>query len=342
MATPAFKKLAAFTDLHVGHKNNSQQFNQDCWDYIQWYVKTAQDFGAETCVFSGDFFHNRSTINVASMNVALDIMEYVAKSFEKVYFLVGNHDMYYRDDRRVHSLVLSRNIENVVLVDQPLTLGDTTFLPWLIGDEWKAVEKLKSRYIFGHFELPGYWMNAMVQMPDHDGLKDSHFKHAEYVFTGHFHKRQNTGKVWYIGNCFPHDFADAQDDERGCLLLENGGTPQLVNWADCPKYRTFKLSDLLQDPERLIPPKSYVRVTIDLDISYEESGFLKQTFLDLGAREVELRAAALEMAEIAGPVTAGAIETVDQVVERGLRSVESATLDPAFLVDIYKSLPSTR
>ena len=40
-------------------------------------------------------------------------------------------------------------------------------------------------------------MNAMVQMPDHGELKAEHFEHQEYVFSGHFHKRQINGNVTY-------------------------------------------------------------------------------------------------------------------------------------------------
>jgi hypothetical protein len=95
-------------------------------------------------------------------------------------------------------------------------------MPWLIGDEWKEVSKLKSRYIFGHFELPLFYMNAMVQMPDHGQLQGDHFVNQEYVFTGHFHKRQHNRNIHYIGNAFPHNYADAGDDERGMMLLEWG------------------------------------------------------------------------------------------------------------------------
>ena len=62
-----------------------------------------------------------------------------------------------------------------------------------------------------------------------------------------FHKRQVQGQVHYIGNAFPHNYADAWDDERGMMILdeENNKEPEYLNWADCPKYRTVKLSQLL-------------------------------------------------------------------------------------------------
>ena len=124
-------------------------------------------------------------------------------------------------------------------------------------------------------------MNAMVQMPDHGELKAEHFRHQEYVFSGHFHKRQKQGKIHYIGNAFPHNYADAWDDDRGMMILdrEHNAEPEYINWVDCPKYRTVKLSQLIDQKETLIKPNMYLRVTLDLPVSYEEASFIKETFI---------------------------------------------------------------
>ena len=52
------------------------------------------------------------------------------------------------------------------------------------------------------------------------------FEHQEYVFTGHFHKRQVKDNIIYTGNAFPHNFSDAWDDERGWMFLEWGKEPE--------------------------------------------------------------------------------------------------------------------
>ena len=74
--------------------------------------------------------------------------------------------------------------------------------------------------MFGHFELPTFKLNAMVEMSDHGGLKSEMFEHQDYVFSGHFHHRQIKGNVIYTGNAFPHNFSDSWDDERGWMFLE--------------------------------------------------------------------------------------------------------------------------
>ena len=94
----------------------------------------------------------------------------------------------------------------------------------------------------------------MVQMPDTGELKAEHFKNQEYVFSGHFHKRQKQGKIHYLGNAFPHNYADAWDDKRGMMILDraNNKEPEYLDWEECPKYRTTTLSKLLDPNSNII------------------------------------------------------------------------------------------
>ena len=141
-------------------------------------------------------------------------------AFEKVYFILGNHDLYYRDKRELNSIEYARDLSNFVMIDEHFLQDDVAIIPWLVGKEYKNVAKMQCKYMFGHFELPHFYMNAMVQMPDTGELKAEHFQHQEYVFSGHFHKRQKQGKIHYLGNAFPHNYADAWDDKRGMMVLD--------------------------------------------------------------------------------------------------------------------------
>ena len=220
-----FKKVACFTDIHFGLKSGSRTHNQDCEEFVNWFCNTARAEGCETAIFLGDWHHNRSTTDVSTMNYTVSNLEKLSASFEKVYFILGNHDLFYKDKREINSIEFMRLFPNVVPIKEPLTEGDVTILPWLVGDEWTKVSKIKSRYIFGHLELPNFYMNAMVQMPDHGQLQSTHFVNQEYVFSGHFHKRQTGRNITYIGNAFPHNYADAGDDDRGMMILEWGSAP---------------------------------------------------------------------------------------------------------------------
>jgi DNA repair exonuclease SbcCD nuclease subunit len=274
------------------------------------------------------------------MDATIRCLEKLGEAFDNFYMFVGNHDLYYKDKRDVSSTIFGRHIPGITLIDEIYTQDDVSLVPWLVGDEWKKIEKIKSKYIFGHFELPSFYMNAMVQMPDHGDLRPSHFKHQEYVFSGHFHKRQVQGKVHYIGNAFPHNYADAWDDDRGMMILdrENDAEPVYINWPNCPKYRTIKLSQLIDETDKIIKPKMYLRVTLDLPISYEEAQFIKETFIqNHECREITL-IPQKQVEEITTEVDISHFESVDQIVTKEIAAIESDSFNKKTLLDIYNEL----
>jgi len=333
-----FKKAACFTDIHFGLKSGSRTHNIDCEEFVKWFCETAKAEGAETCIFLGDWHHNRASTDVSTMNYTVSNLEILNNSFEKVYFILGNHDLFYKDKREINSIEFMRLFPNVIPIKEPFTQGDVTILPWLIGDEWQKVPKLKSKYIFGHLELPHFYMNAMVQMPDHGQLQGSHFQNQDYIFSGHFHKRQQKGKIVYIGNAFPHNYADAQDDDRGMMLLEWGKEPEFKTWPGQPVYRTYKLSQIIDTPDTLLRDKMHCRVTIDLPITFEEANFIKEQFMpQYNLRELMLIPEKVEVESNVAPIDLQ-FESVDTIVMNQINAIESDTYNKKLLLDIYNEL----
>jgi hypothetical protein len=246
--------------------------------------------------------------------------------------------LFYKDKREINSVEFMRLFPNVIPIREPLTQGGVTILPWLVADEWRDIPNIKSRYIFGHLELPSFYMNAMVQMPDHGNLQRTHFMNQDYVFTGHFHKRQWAGNIIYIGNAFPHNYADAGDDDRGMMMLEWDGVPEFRTWPDQPIYRLFRLSDIMDRPDELLRPRMHCRVTIDLPITFEEANFIKEQFVP----QYDLRELMLipEKVEVDSNVVAMDInfESVDTIVMNQINAIESDTYDKNLLLDIYHNL----
>ena len=331
-----FKKAAVFTDIHLGMKGNSRVHNQDCEDYIDWYIETAKANNCETGIFCGDWHHNRNSLNLTTMDTTIRLLEKLGESFETFYMFAGNHDLYYKDKRDVKSTECAKHIPNITVVDEIQVIEDVALVPWLVGDEWRRMEKLQAKYLFGHFELPSFYMNAMVQMPDHGELKSEHFKNQEYVFSGHFHKRQKQGKIHYIGNAFPHNYADAWDDERGMMILdrENDVEPEYINWLECPKYRTVKLSQLIDQKDTLLKSKMYLRVTLDIPISYEEASFIKEEFMrNYSCRELTLIQSQQDD-EINSDIDITKFESVDQIVAEEINAIDSDNYNKQTLLNI--------
>lgn len=341
MSQNLFRKAAVFTDIHFGKKNNDRQHNTDCEEFVKWFIEQAKARDVDTIIFTGDWHDNRHAIHVSTLNYSLSNMERLAESFEHFFFIPGNHDLYYKEKREISSVAIGRRLNNITIINDFLQVGGVTFCPWLVGDEWKKVAKYakKSDYMFGHFELPHFMMNAMVEMPDHGGLNASHFDDVKYwAFSGHFHKRQARGKICYLGNPFPHNFADAWDDERGMMVVEWGVEPEFIAWPGAPQYRTLKLSDILENPLDHISELTYARVTSDLNVNYDETQFIKDTFAaHFNPRKIDIMPGAKESQEqqFSDDII---FQSVDQIVIEGLKGIESLTVDKGLLIEIYRGL----
>ena len=333
-----FKRAIFFTDIHFGLKSNSRTHNQDCLDFVDFVIKTGKEQNCETCVFLGDWHNNRASLQIGTLNYSVQAIDKLSAAFDQIIFIPGNHDEHYRDTREMNSVVWAKKYENVRIFDEITTVDDVCITPWLVGDEHKQIKKVEAKYMFGHFELPSFYMNAMVQMPDVGDLRREDLK-CETVFTGHFHKRQTNKNITYIGNAFPHNYADVGDDDRGCMILDWGKDPVYVSWPDAPKYRKFLLSQILEDTDRLLLSNMYCRVEIDVDISYEEATFIKEQFIpQYNLRELSLiqRTDLEEHAQsFDGEVN---FESVDSIVTSHLTQLETAQYDRQLMLDIYRNL----
>jgi DNA repair exonuclease SbcCD nuclease subunit len=334
-----FKRAAIFTDIHYGLKNNSVTHLQDCESFVDWFIDLAKSKNCETGMFLGDWHHHRASINLQTLNFSLRSLEKLSAAFDQFYFLPGNHDLYYRDRRDIHGAEWARHLPNIHVVNDWFTDGDVTIVPWLVGDDHKRIQKITSKYVFGHFELPHFKMNAMVEMPDTGEVNVDDFKGVERVFSGHFHLRQQRGNVTYIGNAFPHNFSDAGDEQRGTTILDWDGTTEFHTWDQQPTYRVVDLSALIDHADQILKPNMHVRVNLDINVSYEEANFIKETFVNgYGIREISLLPKARNQEHENEYNETAVFHSVDRIITEQLTSIDSEFYNKQLLLQIYQNL----
>jgi hypothetical protein len=122
------------------------------------------------------------------------------------------------------------------------------------------------------------------------------------------------------------------------LDRENNKEPEYINWWNCPKYRTTTLSKLLDPENDIIKPKMYLRVTIDVPISYEEAQFIKETYISQhNCRELTL-IPQKQIEEITTDLDISAFESVDEIVSKEITAIDSENFNKKMLLDIYNEL----
>lgn len=336
-----FKKAIVFADIHFGKKGNSSTFNRDCLSYIEWLCDKGKELKAETCIFLGDWHHDRKYVNTKTLKESIKAIERISETFNVVIVLLGNHDLYYRDKTDVHSLEFMKKYNNVCVIEEPIDIDDCCFFPWFAGNEANTIRKWKGKYVFGHFEIKNFLMNSMNKCDDENALTEDDFSNYEFVLSGHFHKRQNRKNIWYIGNTFPHDYSDADDSERGFCFLEYGKVPAFYNWPDQPTYCQIELSKLIESSriEEILKPKTHAKIILDMDISYEETLKLREYFIEeLKCREIRFLPKEIEIIEQTQEIEGNCIKTVDEIVVESLKSIESPSINTDLLIQIYRNL----
>lgn len=341
-------KISLFTDIHWGAKGNSTQHNEDCLDYIEWFKNKTIEEECDAIVFMGDWFENRNSINVSTLNYSFDGLTRLDALDIPIYFCVGNHDLYHRSNRSLYSTYHFGTFKNVKIVNDIVAEKDMLFSPYLFREEYaelaKIIESKKPKYVFGHFEFRNFIVTGSDRKMEH-GPDHSLFSGPKYIFSGHYHKRQALDNVIYIGNTFPTNYGDAWDDSRGMSILDTDTDDvDFIDWTDGPKYRKIKLSSILSDPSVSFPEKCRVRCSIDIDIGYSEAQSMREELIkQLNLREFTLEENAQEKKDaLEGDDTPDDIDlsslndAVIKMLQTGLTA--TSTIEPERLISIYTLL----
>jgi len=353
------KKTALFTDIHYGamdaDKEKGLVHNMDNDAFIDHFVESVKaDPEIDSICMLGDWNQHRTAINLHTLKYAYEGMKKLDELGMPIYIILGNHDLYKKNDRTIHSLCFFEQFDNVVLFEDPTVMKqknkkfkDVLMCPFLMhGEETELMQFLKVPLWFGHFEFNGYDVTGYgMQMTG--GIDPKLFSQPDLILSGHFHKRQRAAKgknICYIGNPFPTNYGDVGDEDRGfCTYDFRTNELEFFEWEGAPKYIKTTLSDIL-DGEVTIDERSYVKCIVDQKITYEESAALQKDLKELyNPRTFSLEESAelLELitdTESSKDYTNDDMATVDDMVVEMLTDVESESLDNEVLVAIYKGL----
>lgn len=345
------RKSAMCTDIHFGKKANSDQHNQDCLDFLAWFCKQVEsDPEIDHIMFLGDWNENRSALNISTLNYSYRGAKMLNDLGLPVFFVIGNHDLYHRHTRDIHSVIPFNEFANFIIIDEPTIVefvGDKILIcPYLFHEEYPSLKRyLDIPFWAGHFEFRGFEVTGygMIMPTGPDPIE---YEGPKYIVSGHFHKRQarESSNVVYMGNAFPMDFGDAGDNARGMMTYDHENDEMLfLDWPDCPKYIKTTLTDIL-DGTVTLHPNARVKCIADVKIDFEESSGLRQGFTDkFHLREFTIEESpdlreALSDTEMTIDWDDSKLAGVDELVEQMLREISSEHIDNQTLIELYQDL----
>jgi DNA repair exonuclease SbcCD nuclease subunit len=241
------KQIALFSDIHIGVHRDSPIWHQIALDWTDWFVQEIKNRNIKNVLFCGDFFHNRSSVDLTTLQTGAKIIEKL-KDFNMI-MLAGNHDSYYKNNASINSLSPFRGKKNIFVVDEtPLILNSkikVCLCPW--GTEIQSIPECD--LLAGHFEIVNFKMNPH-KVCDHGLDSNNLLDKAKLVISGHFHLREhrtypNGKSILYLGSPYEMDFGERGQTKGIYFLNTDTLEVELLENQLTPKHIKIKVSDLL-------------------------------------------------------------------------------------------------
>jgi DNA repair exonuclease SbcCD nuclease subunit len=209
-------RVAIITDTHFGIKNDSSIF----YDYFDKFLDnvffpTLRKNKITKIIHGGDVFDRRKYINFNTLTWArTSFFDKIKENGISLDIIIGNHDTYFKNTNDINSpnLLLS-DYDNIRIFDDVYEEDSLIYVPWITEDKKSdtllKIARSSMKTLIGHLEVKGYTMFKGA-ICDH-GLSSDIFYNYETVLSGHFHTKNNSSNIYYLGCPWDLTFSDVED-----------------------------------------------------------------------------------------------------------------------------------
>ncbi|MDB4809640.1 metallophosphoesterase [bacterium] len=209
-------KIALLNDTHFGVRNDSPAFMKyQNRFYDEIFFPYLKEHNIGTLIHLGDVVDRRKFINHnTAHNFKKKFWDRLDNEVIDTHVLIGNHDTYYKNTNDVNALQnldISKNAKiytsttNVEFDGLPIL-----FIPWICDDNYEdsiyQIDNTQATIAMGHLEVKGFEMHA-GHINEH-GLEKEQFTKFEKVISGHFHKKSDDGRIFYLGCQYQMTWSD--------------------------------------------------------------------------------------------------------------------------------------
>lgn len=271
-------KIAIFSDIHFGISKDSEIKLKISVKYIDWLINYCKTNKINTLLFLGDWFNNRNSISVLTSNIAYKCVKKISKAGLKLYFVIGNHDLYYKEtEDNINSLEQYTEISNIHIINDITELNfinqdkNALFISW---DQINKKPNKKFDYCFGHFDFDGAYMTGNYVCKNSVD-PSSYLSLSNIVFVGHFHingtyKYQN-GNIHCVGSPFELDWGDYGNQKYLTVLDLKTNEIEHINNDFSPIHVKVYWSKFKEKLEKLDNIKNnYVKFIIDAEYDFKK------------------------------------------------------------------------
>jgi predicted phosphodiesterase len=216
-------KVALITDTHFGVKNDSPIF----YNYFDLFLDNVffpniKKQGITKVIHLGDVFDRRKYANFNTVTWARKSFFDRIREIGQMDIIIGNHDTYFKNTNDVNSpnLLLS-DYDNIRIFQDVYEEDNIIYVPWITEEKkneiLKKISKSSANILMGHLEVKGYTMHKGVVSDG--GLSSDIFNNYDLVLSGHFHTKNDSSNIYYLG-C-PWDLISTDvEDVKGFHILD--------------------------------------------------------------------------------------------------------------------------
>lgn len=340
-------KVLICADLHIDSHKNSQARLQDCLDVLEWICKTAREHKVLKVIIAGDLFQHRQKIQTY---IYQSVFKLLQKNSDIIFdIILGNHDLWYYEDRSISSVIPFSALSNINVYSDPITvkIGNQEFdyLPFT-HDPLVYLQNFKNKenkVLCAHIAVDGailHLSNIISETPlesekemtrvTSDKLKD--YKH---VFMGHYHCEQRlTKNVEYVGSAMQLNFGEANQKKHIVLLNLEPFEVTYIENNFSPKHYIINENEI----DKIDLNNSFVNVRVKSQDSVNvlELQKILQENYDLKSLKI-IQEKPKEKTEIIEEVRNQFLNEKGEIFEKYVKSVNK-NLNPEMLLNIAKEI----
>jgi DNA repair exonuclease SbcCD nuclease subunit len=252
---------------------------------------------ANNVIFLGDQHHTHSVVH----SEVIEFWDYHIRQFFNrgvvPTFIIGNHDQSLKD-HDLHPFLAYVNGNNALIVESYQTLGSASGYPF--GFSVNLVAYRKEEQDFLKLCKDSKIINPSETLICHQTFKDALFENGQiapegfdsalvpqkHIISGHIHKAQKLGKVWYPGTPRWRTLSDANETEKYVyvvdFLTDRYNIVEAIPTSSVVK-RIISVEETEQNLSNVqFKPKDDIRVLLKGNLAWINSR--KPYWLSLGAK----------------------------------------------------------
>lgn len=250
-------KAIIIADTHFGIKKFSIKVLREQLSFFTRQVfPYMEENNIKTIIQLGDLMDQRTTADINFIDVLKqEFFEVLKEKGIKLYAIVGNHDIYHRESRKVTLVKFFKELypDNFTLFEnrEEIMFNDykTLMVPWIVKGEELTYNEIKDVHtVIGHFEIRHFQL-VKGHMDENAKLTSDFFTkntQVRNVFSGHYHIKDTNGMVKYLGTPWQINWSD-YDAENGFYVWDEFDGLEFFHNTSTKKHVKVKYNDEMSD-----------------------------------------------------------------------------------------------